>query len=337
MHVSRMTMAHAGVSAGKITQANDYKYEKKICSNEDGMASGFLHLESGNKLAFVTLDGSTRMDKQNKCTATDISTGAAANESPKGVLFCPGFKSSMRGSKAQAISQFCKKHGLEFTSFDYHCHGESSISNRDEDRRELETIGQWKKDAIQILDHVTSAPQQIIVGSSMGAWLMFLICRERKERIGGLVGIAAAPDFTTVLFDQIHRSVHVEPRRNMAKMGYCDLPTEYDTDGSGCYRIYRELLDEAKNHYILTNDKPMGIENIQFNDIPIRLIHGKKDQDIAHKWSERLYHEINGRNKELILLEDGDHRLSKPNEIHVILSALETVLLSSYRESRHPL
>ena len=106
-----------------------------------------------------------------------------------GVLFCAGFNSNMQGIKALALEQWCRDRGRQFTRFDYSGHGESSGSV------EAGCIGRWRDDTLAVLDRVTSGPQ-VLVGSSMGGWIMLLVALERSQRVTALLGLAAAPDFT---------------------------------------------------------------------------------------------------------------------------------------------
>ena len=102
----------------------------------------------------------------------------------------------------------------------------------------------------------------------------------------------------------------------MQNMGYCDLPTKYDPLGS--YRIYHDFLQEAENHFILSSSIDL--------DVPLRLIHGKKDEDICYNTSYALFRQFTGEDKSITIIEEGDHRLSKPNEIMVTLEALQDLV-----------
>lgn len=113
-----------------------------------------------------------------------------------GIVFLGGLMSDMQGTKANYLSEFCHKIGHSFIRFDYFGHGSSSGNFQQG------TIGRWKQDALTVLDELTTEPQ-ILVGSSMGGWLMILVARERKERIAGLIGIASAPDFTKTIVDSL--------------------------------------------------------------------------------------------------------------------------------------
>lgn len=237
-------------------------------------------------------------------------------EERSGVVFLPGFQSKMRGTKSQALFDFCRQTSREFTTLDYYGHGESSGG----DNGRKGTIGRWTADVLTILDNVTSSSKQILVGSSMGSWIMILAALSRLEHICGLVGIGAAPDFTDLLSEQI--SANAEFSKQMDELGYCDMPTQYG-DG-GLYRIYKELLLEGENHSVLT-----GKENsisFQGHNIPIVLIHGVKDEDISCDFSKQLLNCINCSDKKLVLVENGDHRLSTSNDIEIILNEIKDLL-----------
>lgn len=248
----------------------------------------FLHVQDGETLAYIH----------------------SAGQSP-GVVFLPGFMSNMRSTKSQAIFEFCHRHAIEFTTLDYYGHGESTCLAGEK----RGSIGRWTDDAIQILDHISKSPKQIVVGSSMGAWIMTLLAEARLEKVDGLVGIASAPDFTSTIAETICNDISLS--RQMDTNGFCDLRTDYNANGY--YRIYKEFLDEASTHTILSG------EGFDF-DVPIRLLHGTKDKDIDFKYSQELFSKIRSPDKELILVDEGDHRLSKPEEIRVILKTLENIL-----------
>lgn len=229
-----------------------------------------------------------------------------------GVVFLPGFMSSMRSTKPQSIFHFCQEHELEFTTLDYSC-GEERWDE------ESYSISRWMQEALWILNEVTTSRNQILVGSSMGAWIMMLLAaqQECKKNIVGLVGIASAPDFTTSMSETIYSSDELS--QQMERLGYCDLPTTYDD--SGYYRIFQQFLKDAEEKQILGS--PIGIPNI-----PVKLLHGTDDIDIHWSQSKELLSKTttSDSNKELILIEGGDHRLSKPHELDAIRSALDDVL-----------
>lgn len=223
-----------------------------------------------------------------------------------GVLFCPGFNSNMQGEKALALEAWCSSQGRQYTRFDYSGHGESS------GRFEEGTIGRWRDDTVAILDEVTSGPQ-VIVGSSMGGWIMLLAAMLRPERVGALVGIAAAPDFTQSLHDH---GLDNTQRQQLQVSGYCDLPNCYD-DGEP-YRISRRLLEEGRDHLLLTGEIAI--------DIPVRLIHGQRDDDVPWQRALVLADRLRSDDVEVQLVKAGGHRLSEPADLARLARTLAALL-----------
>jgi pimeloyl-ACP methyl ester carboxylesterase len=219
-----------------------------------------------------------------------------------GVLFFPGFNSNMCGNKALALDAWSEEHGIQFTRFDYFGHGASSGS------LEEGSIGRWRDDALTVLHAITEGPQ-LLVGSSMGGWIMLLAALARPERVVGLVGIAAAPDFTERLREQ-----RLQPQQltQLAATGFCDMPNRYD-DGEP-YRISQYLLDESRQHLLL-NDK------ISLT-VPARLIHGQRDEDVPWQHALRIAEQLQSVNVEIQLVKSGDHRMSEPQDIKRLLHTI---------------
>jgi len=221
-----------------------------------------------------------------------------------GVMFCGGFQSDMTGTKALALEAWAREQGRAFIRFDYQGHGASS------GRFEDGTIGQWAEDARQVLDRVAEGPQ-VLVGSSMGAWIMLLVALSRPERIAGLVGIAAAPDFTE---DLIWGTLNAEQRLTLLDTGLLALPSEYaDTP----HPITHRLIDEARRHLLLRG--PIGL------GCPVRLLHGMSDPDVPWVTSIRLAERLTGSDVGLTLVKDGDHRLSRDRDIALMLRTVGEV------------
>lgn len=223
-----------------------------------------------------------------------------------GVMFLTGFKSDMEGGKALALETFCKERGHAFTRFDYSGHGESSGAFEDG------AIGEWADDAVAVLDTVTKGPQ-ILVGSSMGGWMMLLAALARPDRIAGLVGIAAAPDFTR---DLIPHALSAQQKADLKSTGYCDIPNCYDDQEP--YRIGQKLLDEGDNHILLDNDIPL--------DMPVRLIHGLLDEDVPWQTALKIMEKIKSTDVEVQFVKSGDHRLSEPHDIDRLLRTVGALL-----------
>lgn len=232
-----------------------------------------------------------------------------------GILFCTGFHSNMEGVKALALEQWCREQGRQFTRFDFFGHGESS------GRVEEGCIGRWRDDALAVLDRATTGPQ-ILVGSSMGGWVMLLAALRRPGRICALLGLAAAPDFTARLADNLTAS----QQRQLDDSGYADLPNCYD-DGEP-YRIGAQLLAEGEAHLLLDDIIPI--------DVPVRLIQGQRDEDVPWELALRLAQQIRGSDVEVQLVKNGDHRLSEPEDLerlrHTVQQLLHRVKLSAWAE-----
>ena len=210
-----------------------------------------------------------------------------------GVLFCPGFNSDMQGTKALTLEAWCADQGIQFTRFDYFGHGESDGSV------EQGSIGRWRDDTLAILDEVTTGPQ-LIVGSSMGGWMMLLTTLERAERIAGLVGIASAPDFTQRM--RQHR-LDAQQLQQLEDTGYCDMPNDYDEP----YRISLAMLEEGDRHLLLGEEIAI--------DLPVRLIHGQRDADVPWEHSLTIARQLRSTDVEVQLVKDGDHRLSTEQDL----------------------
>lgn len=221
-----------------------------------------------------------------------------------GVVFLGGFMSDMTGTKALALEAHCRAAGRAFLRFDYRGHGAS------DGRFEDGTIGGWAEDAVAAVDRLTAGPQ-ILVGSSMGGWLMLLTARLRPERVAGLVGIAAAPDFTEdLMWEQFPEPV----RRVLARDGVWHEPSEY---GDRPYPITLRLIEEGRIHLVLRRPLPLTC--------PIRLIHGMCDRDVPWQVSQRLLEHVGTADATLTLVKDGDHRLSRPQDIARMLDAVDAL------------
>ena len=222
-----------------------------------------------------------------------------------GVMFLTGFRSDMTGGKALAVESLCRAQGRAFVRFDYTGHGESSGAFVDG------TIGRWAEDALLVLDRVAQGPQ-ILVGSSMGGWIALLLARARPGKIVGLVGIAAAPDFTE---DLVHDVLDSDAKELLARDGQIVMPSAYDPEP--CI-ITRRLIEEGRQHLLLGG--PIAI------DAPVRLIHGLEDHDVPWRTSLRIAERLTSADVEVTLVKNGRHRLSEPADL-TRLSAIVAALL----------
>ncbi len=223
-----------------------------------------------------------------------------------GVVFLGGFMSDMTGSKALALEEHCKKQGRAFLRFDYTGHGQSSGAFRDG------TIGEWAGDAIYAIKQLTEGPQ-ILVGSSMGGWIMLLSALALKERVAAMIGIAAAPDFTD---DLIEKELNEEQRETMRRQGFVEVPSEYSEEP---YTITQALIDN-------------GRKNMLLNDVisltqPVRLLQGMKDLDVPWQTALRIQERLASNDVDVTLVKDGDHRLSEPNDLERLTRTLDSLLV----------
>lgn len=221
-----------------------------------------------------------------------------------GLMFLGGFMSDMTGSKALALEDFARRRGQAFLRFDYRGHGASS------DRFADGTIGDWLADAITVLDQLTEGPQ-ILVGSSMGGWMMLLLALKRPERIAGLIGIAAAPDFTE---DLVGPRTTEELRAAMARDGFVLYPSEYSDEP---YTITARLIEEGRDHLLLKGPIPITC--------PVHLLHGMADPDVPWQTALKLCDALESAQVELTFLKGAGHRFSEPVELDLILRAVDAM------------
>jgi len=217
------------------------------------------------------------------------------------VLFLGGFKSDMRGTKATYLQNLCQSRGQTVTCFDYFGHGISSGNFTQG------TIGRWLSDTLAIIDEVTEGPL-VLIGSSMGGWLMTLAALARPERIHGLIGIASAPDFTEEL---IWASLTESQRLSFVSQGIIQAPSQYENQG---FPITLQLVEEGRSHLILPRELPI--------QCPVHLIHGDSDKDVPPELSLRLAKNIQSDHVTLTFIKGGDHRLNTPIALERLSSLL---------------
>jgi pimeloyl-ACP methyl ester carboxylesterase len=210
------------------------------------------------------------------------------------VMFLTGYRSDMSGGKALALEALCKRRGQAYLRFDYSGHGQSS------GRFEDTVISDWLGDALLALDSLTTGPV-ILVGSSLGGWIMLLVAKRRPDRIKGLVGIAAAPDFTE---DLMWRNFSAEQRNVLMRDGIVHLPSEYDPTPTP---VTLALIEDGKANLLLTGSIPF--------DGPVRLIHGLSDPDVPWQTSMRIKDGLTSGDVEITLVKGAGHRLSEPQDL----------------------
>lgn len=245
--------------------------------------------------------------------ATPVQASAAETDTRPGVVFLGGFMSDMTGQKATVLEAWARASGHAFLRLDYAGHGASGGAFRDG------TIGRWRDDALTVIRHAgRTVPglggDLMLVGSSMGGWIATLVARALDHnagdpRIAGLVTIAAAADFTE---DLLPARLGPDALARIAETGFIEAPSEYADEP---YVITRELLAEGRDHLVLRG--PLAL------DIPVRLIHGTADPDVRWTQSQKLMDVLTSRDVELILIKDGDHRLSEPRDLARMAGVIE--------------
>lgn len=223
---------------------------------------------------------------------------------PPGIVFLGGYRSDMTGTKAMFLQEYCRQRGRGYVRFDYYGHGASSGDF------ELGTIGRWREDAISVIDSLTTGPQ-ILVGSSMSGWIMLLAALARPGRVAALVGIAGAPDFTEEL---LWPRLTPAQRETLMNEDRLVLPSDYDPAG---YLYTRALVEDGRRHLLLGGPIPL--------DIPVRLLHGMRDESVPWRLSLRLADHLTSRNVAVTLVKDGDHRLSTPADLALLAQTLDAL------------
>jgi pimeloyl-ACP methyl ester carboxylesterase len=246
----------------------------------------------------------------------DVGTGSAARRiavrhregKMPGIFWLGGFKSDMQGTKAAALDSWAERQGRACTRFDYSGHGESGGQFIDG------TIGRWLEDAAAVF--AAAQGPQILVGSSMGGWIALLLVRELRRRtflasatVAGLVLVAPAVDFTEEL---MWKNFPAKVKREIEEKGSWLRPSEYDPGG---YPITRGLIEEGRNHLLLGGLVEIGC--------PVRILQGVQDPDVPWRHAVELSSRLAHDDVVLTLVKDGDHRLSRPEDIERLIAAVE--------------
>jgi pimeloyl-ACP methyl ester carboxylesterase len=217
----------------------------------------------------------------------------------------------MCGTKAEALDEWAARQGRACVRFDYSGHGESKGKFTDG------TIGRWLEETVDVFLRFCSGPQ-LVIGSSMGGWLALLLVRALKGRaaaghaaqanVAGLVLIAPAVDFTEQL---MWRRFPPEIKREIEDRGFWERPSDYSDDP---YVITRGLIEEARNHLLLGGLMETGC--------PVRILQGVQDPDVPWQHAVELVSRFARDDVVLTLVKDGDHRLSRPEDIARLLAVI---------------
>jgi pimeloyl-ACP methyl ester carboxylesterase len=224
-----------------------------------------------------------------------------------GLVWLGGFKSDMLGTKARELDAYAQNHGRACVRFDYSGHGESSGDFKDG------TIGAWLEESVAVVEACCEG-EQILVGSSMGGWMALLLARamvaqkaKSRAKLAGLVLIAPAPDFTEEL---MWKRFTPQMRDEIERNGVWHRPSDYGEP----YPITKQLIEEGRNHLLLDGMLDVGC--------PVRILQGVQDEDVPWQHAFRLTHCLPSDDVVLTLVQDGDHRLSRPQDIARILAAV---------------
>lgn len=215
------------------------------------------------------------------------------------IIFLPGYASDMSGTKAVAIEEWARERGRAVLRFDYAGCGASGGAFEDQ------ALADWRDDALAMIDLV--AGPVVLVGSSMGGWIMLLAALARPAQVVGMVGIAPAPDFTDWGFSEAQKMALLADGRIEEHSDYSDQPTV----------TTRTFWQSGEANRLMHG--PIAI------DVPTRLVQGQRDPDVPWERTVRLGQLIAGDDVQTWLIKDGDHRLSRPQDIAMILRAVEDV------------
>lgn len=218
-------------------------------------------------------------------------------------IWLSGYRSDMAGGKAQAVSSWAWENGNGAVLFDYSGHGES------EGRFEDGTISAWREDALAAIDTLSDGPL-ILVGSSMGGWIALLAALARPERVKALVLIAPAPDFTEKL---MWAGLTPEQQEEIMTRGVTLRPSDYGTPDP----ITRALIEDGRGWQIL--DAPIAFDG------PVRILQGMEDPDVPWTHALRINEQLTSPDVVLTLIKDGDHRLSRDQDVARLLAACADV------------
>lgn len=218
-----------------------------------------------------------------------------------GLIWLGGFRSDMLGTKASFLDDWAKEQGRAFLRFDYSGHGESDGAFEDG------CIGEWTGDAIAAFDALATGPQ-ILVGSSMGAWVATLLAKQRREKIVGIVCIAPAPDFTELL---MWPSLDDDQRNTIIQTGRLEQPSDYADEPE---IITKKLFEDGRHQLVMTDPIPI--------ECPVRILQGMKDDAVPYQHALKYAELLASQDVQIQLTKNGDHRLSESADLERLRAVL---------------
>jgi len=255
------------------------------------------------QVEFVDVDG------------TNIAVRRQEGDAP-GVMWLGGYKSDMLGTKAEALAEWARGQGRAFLRHDYSGHGESGGEFADG------TISKWLRESLAVFARHTRGPQ-VLVGSSMGGWIALRMVQELlkagESRVRGLVLIAPAPDFTAEL---VEPAMTDEQRRELAEQGYFEIPSEYVDEP---YIYTRNLIEDGRANLMMS--APIDTH------CPVHILQGMQDESVPHSHALKLVSLLPADDVTLSLVPDGDHRLSRPQDIELLISAVRDMAAQASRQN----
>jgi alpha-beta hydrolase superfamily lysophospholipase len=255
------------------------------------------------QVEFVDVDG------------TSIAVRRQEGDAP-GVMWLGGYKSDMLGTKAEALAEWATGQGRAFLRHDYSGHGESGGEFADG------TISKWLRESLAVFARHTRGPQ-VLVGSSMGGWIALRMVQELlkagESRVRGLVLIAPAPDFTAEL---VEPAMTDEQRHELAEQGYFEIPSDYVDEP---YIYTRDLIEDGRANLMMS--APIDTH------CPVHILQGMQDESVPHSHALKLVGLLPADDVTLSLVPDGDHRLSRPQDIDLLISAVRDMAAQASRQN----
>ena len=247
-----------------------------------------------------------KIDDEQKLAFSQV-IGNKNKKNLPGVVFLSGLKSDKEGTKAIFLSSWAKKNKRDFLSFDYRGHGSSSCSFEDT------SISDWLEDSKRIITEITSGPQ-ILIGSSLGGWIALLFARAFPQKVAGIIGIAAAPDFTT---KYKYTNLDKDQKGELSREGKLSFSSNYFEEP---LVITKKLIEDGNKHLVLNKKQKITC--------PVRLFHGSLDEDVPLTSSIKILEKLCSNNMRLQIVKGVDHRFSTNECLNLIKdSVIELSLL----------